>query len=95
MIKNLKSEVMKIFKCEKCSGTVSDSDNNCPHCGSQFDASSVVQLQGAQHNLIRSIKELVDLFEKSGQAGATSAAIAGALKSAVPNETYKTLKSKL
>lgn len=27
-----------VYKCEKCSGQVSDADSFCVHCGAQFDS---------------------------------------------------------
>ena len=38
----------KIYKCEKCSTEVNDSQTFCHSCGSQFDASVKYPLEGAK-----------------------------------------------
>jgi len=59
------------------------------------DAVKSSELEGAQHNVIRAVKELADLLEEEGQGGAISTAIIEALKKSVPSKHYKFLKSGL
>lgn len=41
----------KIFKCEKCTGVVSDSAKFCNHCGGQFDSTVVVPTKGGTYKI--------------------------------------------